>query len=391
VLPLDGAVQARIVKARTQLLMDQPFFGMLGIKLALREDTTCKGMWADGQTLGYNPVYVAQLMEVELLGLLAHLVLHIVAGHPWRRAGRELVRWNKACDYAINPIQQAARFHLAEGALLDEAYVGLPAELIYLKLEPEPAQDSDSAPGSESSEPSTASTEEFLENKATHFLGEVRDAPEDLPELEAEWQMAKDAAARFQGQLPGSLERLVQRSLEPRVDWKEALREFVQQSIASADYSWAAPNRRWLAQGLYLPSLRSNAVSCLVIVRDTSGSIADTYLDMFNAEILDILNTIQPEESYVVDCDAGIQQVITLDKYDIPDALPAKGGGGTSFVPVFNWLEEMGIAPACVVYLSDLEGTFPAVTPDVPVIWAVPEGYRKQIPPFGEVLSLTLD
>ncbi|MFA7097204.1 MAG: VWA-like domain-containing protein, partial [Gammaproteobacteria bacterium] len=62
-----------------------------------------------------------------------------------------------------------------------------------------------------------------------------------------------------------------------------------------------------------------------------------------------------------------------------------RGGGGTSFRPVFEWLEREGRRPDLLVYFTDAQGEFPPQEPDYPVLWlvkgkaAVPWGQRIQL------------
>jgi predicted metal-dependent peptidase len=57
--------------------------------------------------------------------------------------------------------------------------------------------------------------------------------------------------------------------LQPQVDWREVLREFVQNTCAGSDYStWKRPNRRYMGAGIYMPSGVSDKVGELVIAID---------------------------------------------------------------------------------------------------------------------------
>ncbi len=399
----NSAAWDRVVKARTQLVLDEPFFGLLSLRLKLCEDVGCRDMWTDSVMLGFNPAYVQTLADVELRGLIAHVVMHIAAGHPWRQGGRDAKPWNDAADLAVNHVLLEAGFRLPEGFLLDAEHKGKPAELIYPLLvaqppePPQPPQEEAADEGGEGAEggsssdpgPQDESNEESAGNEGS-APGSVRPAPRESEE--AEWKMAIGAAAQQQGTLPAGLQRLVDIGLKARVDWKEALRHLIQTSVYSPDFTWSRPNRRWLCQGLYLPGMEGKNIACMVIARDTSASIDDAYLEVFNAEISDILSTHNPDKTYVIDCDAAVAQVIEIEPGDLPDTLPAQGGGGTRFAPVFEWIAEQGVEPSCVVYLTDLEGSFPSEEPGYPVIWAVPEGhYRPKQPPFGELLGVTLD
>ena len=95
-------------------------------------------------------------------------------------------------------------------------------------------------------------------------------------------------AAKAQGKLPGSLARLVDELVHPILDWREILRTFIDHT-ARNDYSWIHPNRRHIAGGIYLPSFRSNGLKPLVLAVDTSGSIGQSDLNQFQAELNDIL------------------------------------------------------------------------------------------------------
>lgn len=134
------AVHPRIARQRTELVLSQPFFGALALRLAVREDSSAKTFWVDGETLGYNPAYLESLSDLELRGVIAHEVLHVANGHCWRQGARDPGRWNDACDYAINPIVQSSGMVLPKGLLVDARYTGKSAEEIYGLLTQEAKQ-----------------------------------------------------------------------------------------------------------------------------------------------------------------------------------------------------------------------------------------------------------
>lgn len=79
-----------------------------------------------------------------------------------------------------------------------------------------------------------------------------------------------------------------------------------------------------------------------------------------------------------------VQKVETYEAGQ-PISLNPIGGGGTEFAPCFEWVEERGIMPQTVVFLTDLYGSFPSYTPSYPVLWAS-TGSRQA--PFGEVIPM---
>ncbi|MEW5804855.1 MAG: VWA-like domain-containing protein [bacterium] len=140
-------------------------------------------------------------------------------------------------------------------------------------------------------------------------------------------------------------------------------------------------------QGLYLPSIISSELPEMIIAVDTSMSIRNDELAQFAAEISSILAGYQTT-IHVVYCDARFQGSQTFSSEDLPITLESKGGGGTSFIPPFEWVQENGIMPACLIYLTDMKCcSFPS-EPDFPVLWVSTIPVR-QTPSFGEVIEMS--
>lgn len=407
----------RLTKARVDLLADQPFFGFAATKLKLVEDKACAGVWTDAQTLGYNPAYLEQLADLELRGLMADIVLRIVSGHPWRQDRREAKRWNRACAHVTNLLAMDAGFRLPKEFKPDEDFRGFPAEYVYrqLPVEPEPPSPPESAPApkgegeqGEEEAPQGADgpqakdgTPDSAEGPGNapgetpgHMFSEVRPAPEELPHLETEWKQAIESAHQLQqGDLPGDVEMLVNKTRKSRVDWQSVLHNFVEASSHMPDYSFSKPNLVFLSQGMILPGLEGGSMGTLVFARDTSGSIPREFCELINGELRDIIERLRPSTVVVLDVDTDVRKVQVLENADYEEYDEnTYGGGGTFFDPVFDYVREHDIECACVVYLTDLHGRFPQQAPDYPVLWAVPEGgHGSIVPPFGELVELEMD
>lgn len=113
-------IRKRLVKARAAMVMTQPFFASLALRLELKEDPDCATAWTDGKVFAYNPDYIRILPDDKLVGLSAHTVMHPACQHHKRRKGRDPSLWNKACDYAINPILIEAGLALPDGFLYEK-------------------------------------------------------------------------------------------------------------------------------------------------------------------------------------------------------------------------------------------------------------------------------
>ena len=379
-----------VKKAITSLILTEPFFGILATRLRQVVDPSCDTAWTDGTTLGVNPQYVESISSPELIGLVCHEVFHCASGHPWRRGGRDPRQWNVAADFAINSEIKRAGFTLPQGALLDPSYDGRSAEWIHDRLPKQPKGRKGNRPGEPGNEPSGDGIRHPGKGDDP-IPGEVRDAPPDSKDgkgegnSEEDWKQAVIQAAKAaeaQGKLSAGLARFVGIRSESALDWRSVLRRFVQQT-ARSDYSWTRPNPRYVSSGLYLPSLRSEEMGPMVVAIDTSGSIDDVALAQFGSELQAIADESQPSRITVFYCDSQIRRTDTFERGE-PVTLKPEGGGGTSFVPVFLAMGELDEPPLCIVYLTDMLGTFPGGS-DVPTLW-VRTGTRRIVPPFGEVV-----
>jgi predicted metal-dependent peptidase len=167
------------------------------------------------------------------------------------------------------------------------------------------------------------------------------------------------------------------------VDWRELLRRAWSETIP-ADYSWTRPNRRHVWTGLYLPGVVCEGVGEICIAVDCSGSINDRLLGLFEAEVRSILAGQQPRLVHVLYFDTEVQKVETYQAGQ-PIKLSPVGGGGTDFRPCFTWLNDRGIQPQTLVFLTDLWGTFPDQAPPYPVLWASTDTRKA---PFGHVIPM---
>ena len=155
-------------------------------------------------------------------------------------------------------------------------------------------------------------------------------------------------------------------------------------------YSWNRPNRRFIGQGTYLPGTDYVArMGELVIAVDTSGSLNNKELGYFNSHINRILDTCMPEKVTVLYCDWAIGGTTEYTPDDLPIKLEPVGGGGTSFKPVFKWIEDYANEVECLIYFTDGWGDQNEIeTPAVDTVWLTTE---KDEFPFGEIIKFDIE
>lgn len=395
-----------IQAARIILVEKHPFFGHLCLNLVPKAAPMLKPptMACDERgRLYYHPKFVLSLSRKKLLFGLAHEVLHLAEKHFARRGHRHPKRWNKAGDYAINQLLVDAGFEPIDGCLLDEQYRGMPSEAIYSKL---PEEDETSGGGGDGDGSSVGSGQC---GSAAGGKGHV-DGPDGVTEpgdtgVDPEtWSSRVASAAEYaksRGNLPAVAARYVEERLYPKLNWKEILIRMLRASISAAsgrdDFSYARLSRRvgalraaWTGHGKppILASMVAHEPGDVVIAIDTSGSIGGAELHRFISETMAIIEHVgRPVK--VLYSDAGICSEVTTQDYAAL-VKSAKGGGGTSFIPVFDYVEKMKKKPVAVVYHTDLYGSFPAKSPKgVPVIWCVPHRDPCNVP-FGKRVNVDL-
>lgn len=210
--------------------------------------------------------------------------------------------------------------------------------------------------------------------------------PSERETLEVQWQQRLAGAAQQAlqaGKLGGELARMIDHLLQPQLPWRMLLARYMT-ATARDDYSYQRPSRR--EGDFILPTLRSHQLE-LVIALDTSGSIKDREMEEFIAEIDAIKGQIQARVT-LLPCDARLCPGAPWlfepwETFTRPEKI--QGGGGTSFRPVFDWIERADRHPDLLVYLTDAAGDFPPAEPPYPVIWLV-KGRAKI--PWGQRIQL---
>jgi predicted metal-dependent peptidase len=368
---INEEAKHKITKARIALISEQPFFGALALRLLMVEDNSIPTLAVDGKSVFYNAEFVNSLSHSLTKSALAHEVGHCIFEHIARRGDRNPQKWNRAGDYVINAMLKNSGFELGDGWLHNAAWSDMTSDHIYTLL-PDDNGKGGGAPGV--GEPGGA-------------LCEIRDADvkDDASSVD-EWKIAAVQAAisaKQAGKLPGSLERFINEILNPKADWRTVLRRFVTE-ISKNDYSWQRPKKMMIPHEVYLPTLFSESMGTVVVVSDDSGSIGGPIQEAFASEIQAIRDAVRPIETIFISCDARINHTQSFDQYE-PFVFTSRGGGGTDFRPPFDWIEQQGIKPACLIYLTDLYGPAPDAPPDYPVLWCCT---TTQEHPWGERVEI---
>ena len=409
-------------RAVTTIVLDHPFFASLLLQMRRIEDPSVATACTNGVCIRYNPEFIEGLTPDQVAGLLAHEVMHPALGHLHRLPPN--AEGNIAGDFAINNLLdsynselRAQEFRsmgkvkrpleLPEGGLIDHSLDDYSAEQILTMLRAgelgikivriKVRSDEQGAWGEfeeQADEPGDAEDDESGEDgdgKAGPIKKSGKPGGKSKVQMAAEWERRLVQAAigtKMQGgNLPGCIRKLVDHFVNPRVPWQRLLERFVE-NTADTDYSWHRPDRRFLDDGIVIPEIHDTTLGEIVVAVDTSGSIfADKEaLASFESELNSIIGQCRPRNVIVLYCDT---QIAGRDDFGLGERvrLNAKGGGGTDFRPVGDYIKEFNIQPRVCIYLTDLYGTFPEGPWDFPVIWCV-YGNNKGHAPFGDTVHM---
>ena len=367
-------IAKRIAKAKTSLILEHPFIGTIALNMPTEITEAVPTAATNGRVIKYNPKFIEELSDEQVKFLVAHECMHPMLEHNYRRNGRTPLRWNKAADYVINKllVDEGIGKFIDGGCLDDNIYkAGNGTSDGIYNILPEEGGDGQGGGG-------VGGTGQDLED------GEG--SPAEVEQQAAEWKVkvAQAAqAAKMMGKMSANMERLVGEILQPKVDWREVLRRFVQKARTDVR-SWSRPNRRFLAQGMYLPSVSGETMGELVVAVDCSGSIDDRTLSEFATELRAIKEDCLPVRIHVI---YFSHEVTHYESYSQDDDLNIKGhgGGGTAFSPVFGYMRDNAIEPVATIFLTDLYCDDFGTPPDCPVLW-VSNG--RSDAPFGEVVMM---
>lgn len=370
---------------RVRLLLDQPFIGAVLIRLNLVPvvDFRCPTAATDGQTIFVDPDFYLKMSPGERRFLLAHEVWHIVYLHFLRGKDRERDIFNMAADMEINFMLKQERFTVPSSALLPPLkWQRFNAEELYHRLLKE---NSASAP---------AVFDVHLEPGRDDRPAEDENGDDELLVMDPDYQVdfgsdpessvrekVVEAAVQYEkqrGDLPGKLKRIVDRFRGGKLHWKELLAQYVT-SCFGGSRRWLPPNRRYISSGLYLQSRRDVRLQAILAI-DTSGSTIGDF-PLFAGELTNLLNSFGQYELTVICCDAKIQSVETFSPENPFDGkkVKFKGCGGTSFKPVFDYVDKNLIDVQILIYFTDGFGDDPK-KPPYPVMWVITPNGENRIP-----------
>jgi predicted metal-dependent peptidase len=358
----------KIIVARVGLLLRHPFFGNMATRLKIEENNDwCHTAATDGRGLYYNRHFFDQLTPKQIEFVLAHEILHNVYDHMTRREGRDPQIHNIAADYCVNgtlirekigdPVTQIKFFHdfKYEGWSSEEVY-----DDIFEKYDEEQLKqlgellddhvDWEKGTGNNKGNGSNG------ENKKEDKKGPPKYSKDELRKIrdEIKESMIGAAQAAGAGNVPAGVERMIKDLTEPKMNWREILRQQIQSAIKS-DYSFMRPSRNGWHTGAILPGNDFEESIDLAVALDMSGSIGEDQARDFLSEIKGIMDEYQDYKIKVWCFDTAVynEQDFSADNGSDIENYEIIGGGGTDFMCNWDYMKEQDYVPKKFIMFTD--------------------------------------
>ena len=387
--------EQRLTKAVVSIMGNPKYTALAGVLMIgdrnVVDDPSVPTACTNGRDELYGREFVKQLNDAELRFLVLHEVYHKLFRHltTWRHLyNQDAHLANVACDHVINiKIVDDNKDHFAsmtgalESGCYDRKYVGMDTAQVYNLLR----KDQEGDGGGQGSEPLPEGFDKHDWDGASEM-----DA-EEIRELAREIDEAVRQGALVAGKMGSGGDLGLEELLQPQVNWREALREFIQTTCAGSDYStYSKPNRRYLSSGIYMPSGISEQVGELVLAIDTSGSIGKKELAAFLSEVKEICDTVHPDGVRLLYWDT---KVCRDEKYDtheldnIVNSTKPEGGGGTDVECVTDYIRDNNINAQAAIVLTDghLYGGWGQWS--MPVLWCIMDNDHAK-PDVGKTVNI---
>lgn len=393
----------RLKKIVIDLMRDPLFADLSGILMMGKKEvvdyvpTAC----TNGRDELYGEAFINKLDDKGLGFVIVHEALHKAGRHlhTWEKLHKEnAMLANMAADYWVNltiikrdptgSIVAMPKLDGKEIGLYDRRFDGMNIKQIYDILKREQEERGGGGSGGDGDGDGAGGFDEH------DWAGAKKLTKEEVETLAKEVDQAlrqgQIAAQKMHGEGGGNTMRDLDDLLNPKVDWRTLLREFVTATCNGRDFSsWRKPNRRFMSQDIIMPSLVSERVGHMVIGIDTSGSIGGPELTRFLTEVMAVAEQVNPDKVDLIYWDAkvaGHEVYTNATLSTLINSTKPKGGGGTDPTCVPAYLDKHGIKPECVIMLTDgYVGSWGDW--DFPVLWAICGG-NKVTAPVGKTIHV---
>jgi predicted metal-dependent peptidase len=393
---MSDIIQEKLITARVGLLLKAPFFGNMATRMKLIDASDwCSTAATNGKNFYYNKKFVEKLSVKKLEFLFGHEILHCVLDHFGRLGSRDPQLANIAQDYAVNQIlvdERVGEKITEVNICYDNKYRGMASEEIYDEL----MSKAKKIPMDQLLKQLGDMLDDHIKEGDGQGEGEDGDkdgkgrpniSKEDLQAIrdDIKQAMIQSAAAAGAGKTPASIQRMIKDLTEPKMDWRQLIRQEIQ-SIVRNDYSFQRPNRKSWHSGAILPGMKNDTTIDVCISIDMSGSIGQEDATTFLSEVKGIMDQYEDFKINIWCFDTSIynHQEFTQDNSIDLLTYEPMGGGGTDFMANWEFMKDKGIEPKKFIMFTDGYPCGSWGDPDYTDTLFIVKGNTSAESPFGQ-------
>jgi len=363
----------RIVVARVGLLLRHPFFGNMATRLRIKAaDDWLPTAAVDGRNLYFNTQFFNAMSDSEIKFVIAHEILHCVFDHLTRREDRDPILHNIAADYIVNNL--LVRDRIGEKPKIvdcfqDFKYDGWMSEEVYDDLFKEAEKNGkefleqlgelldehidwegdDEGEGEGKPKEGEQDSDKVSKKKPKYSKEELKKIRDEIKE-----GMMSAAQAAGAGNVPAEIARMIKDLTEPKMNWREILRQQIQSTIRN-DYTFSRPSRKGWHTGAILPGMNFAETIDICIGLDMSGSIGDDQARDFLSEVKGIMEEYKDYKIKIWCFDTEVYNEADFEADGGEDLLGYEimGGGGTDFDVNWTYMKNNDITPKKFIMFTD--------------------------------------
>ena len=364
-------VHDRVIVARVGLLLRHPFFGNMATRMRVQNcDDWCPTAATDGRNLYYNTQFFNMLTNKQIEFVIAHEILHCVFDHIIRREDRNPRIFNIACDYKVNNLlvrdkigERVDQIQIFQDFKYDDWTSEEIYDDIYNKYDEEELQalgelldehidwEKDGDKEGEGKNPGKGGGKEKdkKSKRPSYSKEELKKIRDEIKE-----SMITSAQSAGAGNTPGEIARMIKELTEPKMNWRELLRQQIQSTIKS-DFTFSRPSRKGWHTGAVLPGMNFMDTIDICIGIDMSGSIGDIQAQDFLGEVKGIMDEYKDYKIKLWCFDTKVynEEDFSADGgQDLTD-YEILGGGGTDFDANWTYMKENDIVPKKFIMFTD--------------------------------------
>jgi predicted metal-dependent peptidase len=365
-------VEDRIIVARVGLLLRHPFFGNMATRLRIQcGDAWCPTAAVDGRNLYFNTQFFNALSNREIEFVIAHEILHCVFDHLMRREDRDAIIYNIAADYIVNNILVRDRIGDKPKIIQiyqDFKYENWSSEEVYDEIKEkydeeelkqlgelldehvdwgkDPGEEGQEGPGANANGDGGESKGKGRPTYSDEELKKIRD--------EIKENMISAAQSAGAGNVPAGVERMLKELTEPKMNWREILRQQIQSTIRD-DYTFSRPSRKGWHTGAILPGMNFQETIDICICIDMSGSIGNEQATDFLSEVKGIMDEYRDYniKLWCFDTEVYNEADFSADGGESLEDYEVAGGGGTDFMVNWTYMKDNDIVPKKFLMFTD--------------------------------------